>query len=179
MCAGSLTMGIKERAELGDALVVKSFEHGRGHPTVKLFAPANNTSCPICLPSGSTVLFRDLSIAIQQRFGVGAEARATMTSPDAIFRASRDDLFVFSNGSTIKLSELPDNTRLDLVPEDVAVLIEEPGELKAATTKQPAMVWPQLRDCCSRVASFLHVGREDSEEEPACAGELRGRSGGG
>lgn len=145
MCAGSLAMGIKERAELGDALVVKSFGHGRGwypmvYPRVKLFAPANNTSCPICLPSGSTVLFRDLSIAIQQRFGVGAEARATMTGPDVNFGASRDDLFVFSNGSTIKLSELPDNTRLDLVPEDVAVLIEEPGELKAETTKQPATV---------------------------------------
>ena len=144
MCAGSLAMGIKERAELGDALVVKSFGHGRGSPRVKLFAPANNTSCPICLPSGSTVLFRNLPVAIQEQNGVGAEARAVMTSPEVDFHTSRNDVFDFGNGHTIELSKLPDDTRLDFVPEDVAVLIEEPGELKAVTTKQPATVAAQI-----------------------------------
>src|SRR6266849_2242895 len=59
MCAGSIAAGIKERAEVGDALIVKTFQrrHFRSSPVnLKLFAPVNDPACPVCINFGSRLV---------------------------------------------------------------------------------------------------------------------------
>src|SRR5713101_7296231 len=90
MCAGSIAAGIKERAEIGDALILKTFQRGyfRSSPVnLKLFAPVNNPACPVCINFGSTVLFRNLPVNIQQRAGVYVETEAELVSQDVGFHA--------------------------------------------------------------------------------------------
>lgn len=129
MCAGSIAAGIKERAEIGDALIVKTFQRGhfRSSPVnLKLFAPVNNPACPVCINFGSTVLFRNLPVNIQQRAGVYVETEALLVSPDVDFHSARDDVFRFPNNATMKLSELPDGTLLDVIPATVTLPVELP-----------------------------------------------------
>ena len=146
MCAGSIAAGIKERAEIGDALIVKTFQQGhftRSPVNLKLFAPVNNPACPVCINFGSTVLFRDLPVNIQQRAGVYVETEAELVSPDVDFHSARDDVFRFPNNATVKLSELPDGTLLDVIPARVTLpaalpdweIMEEPSLV--ATARRP------------------------------------------
>jgi len=121
--------GIKERGEIGDALIVKTFQRGhfRNSPVnLKLFAPVNNPACPVCINFGSTVLFRNLPVNIQQRAGVYVETEAELMSPDVDFHSARDDVFRFPNNATVKLSELPDGTLLDVIPATVTLRAELP-----------------------------------------------------
>ncbi len=129
MCAGSIAAGIKERAEIGDALIVKTFQRGhfRSSPvSLKLFAPVSNPACPVCINFGSTVLFRNLPVNIQQRAGVYVETEAELVSQDVGFHLVRDDMFRFPNSATVKLSELSDGTLLDVISATMTLPAELP-----------------------------------------------------
>jgi hypothetical protein len=147
MCAGSIAAGIKERAEIGDALMVKTFQrvHFRGYfrsssINLKLFVSVNNPACPVCINFGSTVLFRNLPVTIQQRAGVYVETEAELVSQDVGFHSARDDVFRFPNNATVKLSELPDGTLLDVIPATMTLsaplpdweIMEEPSLVATA-----------------------------------------------
>jgi hypothetical protein len=144
MCAGSVAAGIKEKAGIGDALVVKDFEHViQHHPgfmlskskqTFRLFALQGSPESPVCIECGSTVLFRNLPPGIQERAAVSMEAKAVLVNPDVDFHVRRDDVFAFDNGNCVKLSELPQGTKLDVIPATV----ELPSEISDAV--QEALV---------------------------------------
>lgn len=130
MCAGSIAAGIRTTAQIGDRVVVKTFSRGyfRGEQlVVKLFALADDPSCPVCVSFDSIVLFRNLPQDIQRRVGVGAEARAVLISPDVNFHHSRDDLFRIGKYGSVKLSELPDGTMLEVIPAFVEQPVEMPS----------------------------------------------------
>ena len=65
--------------------------------------------CPVCLPSGATVIFHDLPEPFRKRFGVPREA-------EAVFRMQRPqgkrvDVFRFEDGPEVRLDQLTNGMR--------------------------------------------------------------------
>lgn len=79
--------------------------------------PANQLSrpnpCPVCLPSGTTVIFHDLPERFRDTFGLPRE-------DEAVFEMVRNgckrlDVFRFKEGSELRLDQLTNGTRFTVV----------------------------------------------------------------
>jgi len=69
--------------------------------------------CPVCLPSGATVIFHDLPEPFRERFGVLRE------EAEAVFRMQRRrgkrmDVFQFKEGPEVRLDQLTNGMRFTM-----------------------------------------------------------------
>ena len=102
------------QAEINQSLAIRLRLHAGGTlratnwviPSEQLNRP---NPCPVCLPSGATVIFHDLPERFRERFGVSHEAEAVFRMEKR--RGKRVDVFRFKDGPEVRLDQLTNGMR--------------------------------------------------------------------
>jgi len=150
MCDYSL-QGIKNRlAEEGEILVVHRFYSGsKGLTSPYYLKPPQEPktwtailsslfsirpqACAVCIPDGARLILTDISPAFQQTFGVSSLEVVTFRQLSANSGTYRDAV-EFANGEKLRLQELEDGQRVEVLALSSEAL-ETEGVARAAASR--------------------------------------------
>ncbi len=159
MCPESLAHLARGTAEVGDQVVAKDFKHQGSSHTFTMYARTDNPTCPVCLPNGATICFKDPSRRVR-RLAEVTDGPVVATLANGAFYEST---FAFANGATATLSEIR-GAVFNVIPA-IATSDEINEEARRIFTE----LSPELDPVLAQAAATARIARTQSRGQTVAA----------